>query len=55
MTILLQIDFMASLQTHYEIETIISRCDLTNLETGIKSFMLFTWISMSLRGIALDF
>lgn len=46
---------MASLQTHYEIEVIINRCDLTNLETGMKSFTLFTSISKSLRGIALDF
>lgn len=47
--------FTASLQTYYEIEVIMSRCDLANLETGTRSFMLFTWIGMSLRVIALDF
>lgn len=46
--------FMGSLQTYYEIEVNISRCDLANLETVTKLFMLLTLIGMNLRSIALD-
>ena len=46
--------FMASLKTYYEKEVNTSRCDLANLETVTKLFMLLTLIGRSLRSIALD-
>lgn len=45
---------MASLQTYYEIEVNISSCDLANLETVTKLFMLLTLMGVRLRSIALD-
>lgn len=46
--------FIASLQTYYEMEVNISRCDLANLETVTKLFMLLILIGRSLESIALD-